>query len=65
MRHMSKLAVPVSIVAERLGIDRRRVLRMVQRGTLKPVQKLPGETGAYLFDPEDVERLEADRWAAS
>lgn len=51
--------------AERLGVDRRRIVRMVQSGTLTPVLKMPGETGAYLFDPADVERLEADRWAAS
>lgn len=51
--------------AERLGVDRRRIVRMVQSGTLKPVQKLPGETGAYLFAAADIERLEADRWAAS
>ena len=63
---MSKVAAVLSArsVAERLGIDRRRVLRMVQSGVLKPVQKLPGETGAYLFDPADVDALAAQRSAS-
>jgi len=47
--------------ADRLGVDRRRIVRMVQSGILKPVQKLPGETGAYLFAREDVDALAAQR----
>lgn len=47
-------------VAERLGISTRTVSRMVARGDLTPAHKLPGDTGAYLFDaatiPEPVGR---------
>lgn len=37
---------------------------MVQSGTLKPVQKLPGETGAYLFSSDDIDALAAERSAS-
>jgi len=56
--------IPTATVAVRLGLDRRKVVRMVQSGELKPVQKLPGETGAYLFDPADVDALAAQRRAS-
>ena len=44
-------------VAARLGKSARTIHRMVQAGVLRPVQKLPGPNGAFLFRPEDVERL--------
>ena len=40
-----------------LATSRREVLRFVESGALVPVAKLPAATGAYLFDPADVERL--------
>lgn len=48
-------------VAEALRTDRKGVRRLVERGTLTPVQKLPGTTGAYLFDRAAVEALAAER----
>jgi excisionase family DNA binding protein len=36
--------------AERLGVDLRTVHRMAGAGRLPPAGKLPGRTGAYLFD---------------
>ena len=47
--------------AEVLEVSRRDVVRLVERGDLTPVGKLPGTTGAYLFDPADVEALAATR----
>lgn len=44
-----------------LGLTRTGLLRLVQRGALVPVVKLPGRTGAYLFDRTDVEALVAER----
>ena len=41
---------------ERLGIDRSTLTRRVARGEITPLQKLPGETGAYIFDAAEIER---------
>ncbi|WP_045194696.1 helix-turn-helix domain-containing protein [Rhodococcus sp. B7740] len=35
----------------------RTVQRMVDAGTLKPVRRLPGVNGAFLFKRSDVEAL--------
>lgn len=48
-------------VARTLGLHVRSVHRLVDNGVLTPTQKLPGKTGAYLFDREAVERLAAER----
>lgn len=53
--------VTVTEVAARLHTSRWAVLRLVKSGQLAPVQKLPGETGAYLFDPAVVEALAVER----
>ena len=50
-------------VAERLGVSVKTVHRMVLAEDLRPAAKLPGRTGAYLFDPADIETL-ARRTAA-
>lgn len=44
-------------VANRLGVTVATVSRMVKRGDLPAVQKLPGRTGAYLFDRAEIEKL--------
>lgn len=43
--------------AEIIGKDRRQITRLVERGELKATRKLPGATGAYLFNRADVEAL--------
>jgi len=48
-----------------LDVEHRSVFRMVKRGELTPSGKLPGRTGAYLFDREDVERLAETRSKAN
>jgi len=40
-----------------LSVDRSVVLKKVAAEQLKPVRKLPGRTGAYLFRRSDVEAL--------
>jgi excisionase family DNA binding protein len=37
-------------VAAALGVSVRQVPRLIERGELTPVEKLPGRTGAYIFD---------------
>lgn len=44
-------------VAQLLGITRSAVTRLVGRGGLTPAMKLPGKTGAYLFDRSTVEDM--------
>ena len=44
-------------VAARLGISRRAVIKRVQTGTLPVMAKLPGPTGAWLFDSKEIARL--------
>lgn len=40
------------------------VTRFVAEGKLTPTRKLPGKSGAYLFQRRDVERLAQKREAA-
>ncbi|WP_058234152.1 helix-turn-helix domain-containing protein [Devriesea agamarum] len=44
-------------VAERLGITRNTVLQRLATDRLVPAMKLPGRTGAYLFDPAVIESI--------
>lgn len=50
----------------RLGYkDRSSITRYVADGRLTPAMKLDGRTGAYLFDPAEIERFKAERSAAA
>lgn len=40
-----------------LGIERSTLIRWVQLGQVKYTIKMPGKSGAYLFDPEYIARL--------
>jgi len=53
-----------SQVAERLGISRNTVLQRVSYGRLTPSAQLPGRTGAFLFDAEQIEAAAEQRDAA-
>lgn len=44
-----------------LSVNVRTVHRMIDDGRLVPAAKVPGQTGAYMFDPADVERLAETR----
>lgn len=43
-------------VVQSRGISHRTLLRMIETGEIVPAQKLPTRTGAYLFEPDEVER---------
>lgn len=45
--------------AERAGRSRRTITRWISSGRLKPVAKLPGDTGALLFYGADVDAAAA------
>lgn len=45
-------------VATRLGVTRTTVINYVDGGKLKPIAKLPGPNGAYLFTEKAVIALE-------
>lgn len=45
---------------ERIGVDRSTLSRWIKFGTAQPAMQLPGKNGAYLFTPEEVERLADD-----
>ena len=64
-RHMPQTLLPSATVCERLLIDRSTLSRWVAAGRITPSLRLPGLTGAMLFDPKDVERLERELKAAS
>ena len=44
-----------SELAEARGVTVKTVLRWVAAGKLTPAMKLPGKTGAYLFDAAEAE----------
>ena len=44
-----------------LGINRSTLVRMVKGDRLTPAMKLPGASGAYVFDRADVEAHAAER----
>ncbi len=54
MRVVSDTHVTAAEAANRLGVSIRTIHRLVARGDLAPARKLPGATGAYLFDADDV-----------
>lgn len=53
--------IPTSEVAALLSIHVATVVRKAQAGEIPFAVKLPGETGAYLFDRAEVERLARER----
>lgn len=46
-----------SQVCDRLGIDRSTLSRWVKDGTATAAMRLPGKNGAFLFTPDEVDRL--------
>lgn len=58
--HNAPAQLTTAEVARRLGTDRKGVRRLIAAGALDPV-KLPGKTGAYLFDPSAVDALAVER----
>jgi predicted DNA-binding transcriptional regulator AlpA len=58
LRHMPspQKLISTSEVAALLGIDPRTVQRRAESGDIPTAGKLPGATGAYLFNEADVLR---------
>lgn len=50
--------------AQRIGVSRSTLQRMVNLGQLRPVGKGPGLRGAYLFDAADIDRVADAKGAA-
>ena len=59
MHQKPNLLTAAETCAELGGIDRSTLTRWVQSGRITPARKLPGLTGAYLFDPTEVQRVKA------
>lgn len=47
-----------------LLISKDTLIRMIARGEIKPVHKLPGPTGAYLLNRAEIEHLARAKLAA-
>lgn len=59
--HVNKIDLMGSREAARaLGISRSSLNRAVNAGDISPVARIPGKTGAYLFDPKVIAELAGD-----
>lgn len=52
--HDAPAYITTADAARMLGVHVATVSRMVASGRLLPAIKVPGKTGAFLFDPNDV-----------
>lgn len=43
--------------AEHLGVNRKTLYRWMQQGRIKPAWQAPGDTGAYMWNPTDLDEL--------
>jgi excisionase family DNA binding protein len=57
--------IGVSEAADRLNVSARTVMRWALSGELAYVTKLPGTTGAYVFELATVEALRISRGGAA
>lgn len=53
-----RVLIGSSEVCEILGIDRGSLVRRIAAGKIPVVSKLAGQTGAYVFDRAEIERIE-------
>lgn len=58
---MTHTLIGTSEAARRCGVDRSTFFRWVQLGKITAAVKMPGVTGALLFDPAAVDLLAATR----
>lgn len=54
MHSSGELVLVTAEAAEILGVDRATVARWAEKGKLKPIRKLPGRNGDFLFARDDV-----------
>lgn len=57
------MLIGITDIAKRMDVDRTTVFRWVQLGKITAAQKMSGDTGALLFEPDEVERFIAAREA--
>lgn len=55
MPNLDTLPISTSELSARSGVEVRQINRLVARGALKAAGKLPGRTGANLFDPNALD----------
>lgn len=53
--------IPTAEAARILDLDTSTVLKMTKAGAIPYTYKIPGRTGAYLFDRRVIERIAAKR----
>lgn len=53
--------VTSQIVCDELNINRSTLSRWVAAGVITPAVKAPGKRGAFMFDPDDVQRVKRAR----
>jgi len=56
--------IGVRQAAEIVGVSGRTIKRLAKDGVLPHAMKLPGDTGAYIFNLDDVQALAAKKAAA-
>ena len=61
----AQLFVSAVEAAEILGIARRSLISRVEAGTVQAAHKLPGRTGAFLFDRAYIEKIAAEEHDAT
>lgn len=47
-------------VCQQFDIDKSTLTRWVRSGRIRAALKLPGRNGAFLFEPDEVERLRVE-----
>lgn len=60
MKTSDELVLSASETAEILGVSIATVTRMAENGRLPAIRKLPGRTGAWIFDSRVVRRKAAE-----
>lgn len=67
MASMSKTTqdqpLTAAAVCEDFGCDRSTLSRWVKEGFIAPTFQFPGTRGAFLFAPEEIDRVRADALA--
>jgi excisionase family DNA binding protein len=56
-------AIGTAEAMQLLGVSKDTLIRMAARGEITPLHKMPGITGAYVFDRAEVEKVAAERTA--
>lgn len=56
--------VTTADLADRLGLSRSAVHMRARRLGITPTNKLPGDRGAILWTPDEVEQIKANRVAS-